>query len=393
MKFDSILPISTAATTAPLSDVMPNETTAWSKLGYRPAFDGLRGIAVLAVVIYHFSKIGDWRLLPGGYVGVDVFFALSGFLITCLLLEEWSANGKIDFKNFYLRRACRLLPALVVCLAFSFVLYCLADHSRWKLGLKQTAVVLLYVSNWVRAFGGRSFMGWFGHTWSLSVEEQFYLTWPIIFVALLWAFRTKRQAVLWVGLLAVGVMLYRGGLAHAGWTHQRLGNGSDTRADALLVGCFGAFVFHTRALSPQLLKWAEKIAIVTGILLLAYCVRSLSTTDPRLYLYGMAFISIASGLLVFSLAQSSPQSGIIRLLQLKLLVWLGRLSYAIYLWHMVFFSFARELFPSVSLWVRAPVCMALTLVVASASYYWVEKPFLRLKKRYTPQNIEQTAKA
>ena len=358
------------------------------KLGYRPAFDGLRGLAVLAVVIYHLTKVKTWRLLPGGYIGVDVFFVLSGFLITCLLLEEWSANGKIDFKRFYVRRILRLLPALVVCLIVGFALYCFIDPSRWKAGVKQALVVLFYLSNWVRAFGNRSFMGWFGHTWSLSVEEQFYLTWPLLFVFLLWNCRAKPKAALWLLILIAGVMFYRASLSFVGWSYQRLYNGADTRADTLLMGCLGAFCFNGGLLQGRWIVWADKIAIGAGLILVCSCVVTLAPTDPRLYIWGLPLITLIATALIFALAHSDSQSGVVRFLSFKPLVWLGRLSYAIYLWHMVLFSASRELWPDLSLWVRTPLCIALTLVVAWGSFVWIETPFLSLKKRF--QSVPHT---
>src|SRR5262245_51790762 len=144
--------------------------------GYHPALDGLRGVAILAVMIYH-SGLGR-----GGYLGVDVFFALSGFLITTLLCDEYAATGTIAFRKFYARRALRLLPALVVFVAvWLAVLYATLEPRFWAFVTGFGLAVLFYVANWVGIWVLP--LGVFGHTWSLAIEEQFYVLWPLVILA------------------------------------------------------------------------------------------------------------------------------------------------------------------------------------------------------------------
>ena len=148
-------------------------------LGYRPYLDGLRGVAVISVIIMH----GHSGFMTGGYLGVDVFFALSGFLITSLLIREADANGQINFSHFYFRRALRIFPA------FGLLLAIFCGYAIWGglSGSTLTAEILssgLYVSNWTRAFG-LGYPVYMSHTWSLAIEEQFYFLWPPIFALLL----------------------------------------------------------------------------------------------------------------------------------------------------------------------------------------------------------------
>src|SRR5438874_2564773 len=142
-------------------------------LGYQPALDGLRAVAVLAVFGFHATSSG----VPGGYVGVDLFFVLSGFLITSLLLEERVRTGRVRLSWFYARRFLRLAPALVALLLCYVLCYGLWKGDRWPTALKSAGLAAVYLSNWARSLGVND-MGWVGHTWSLSVEEQFYLLWP-----------------------------------------------------------------------------------------------------------------------------------------------------------------------------------------------------------------------
>src|SRR5207248_4484817 len=174
------------------------------RLGYRPALDGLRALAVLAVFGIHFSQ----DHVPGGWVGVDVFFVLSGFLITCLLLQEWQRHGRMSLTNFYVRRALRLLPALFVLLAVTW--FYVARHSPpWDPEIIRQGVVsaLGYFANF-RVSGHLDRRDLLIRTWSLSVEEQFYFVWPVVLAAML-RWRLSRRTML--SAVALGIV------AAAGW--------------------------------------------------------------------------------------------------------------------------------------------------------------------------------
>jgi len=164
------------------------------RLGYRPALDGIRGAAVLAVMLFHFGAPFD----QGGFLGVDAFFVLSGFLITALLIEEWSRTGGIAFRRFYTRRALRLLPALfAMLLLVTVVVALIAPRDVQEATWRGTVVTLLYAANWQKVFSSQS-VGLLGHTWSLSIEEQFYVLWPPLLLLLL----RHRLSLHWLTLVA-----------------------------------------------------------------------------------------------------------------------------------------------------------------------------------------------
>jgi peptidoglycan/LPS O-acetylase OafA/YrhL len=212
-----------------------------------PSLDGLRGLAILAVML------NNARYLPGGFLGVDIFFVLSGFLITALLLQEWQRTGTIRLGAFYARRALRLLPALFALLALVLVapgLFYLAARP-WK----DAAIAALYATNWVNAFSLRN-MAILDHTWSWTVEEQFYVLWPPL-VPVLLALRVRRRWILSMVLLGISVstrlrLLLWDGPASI----KRLYYGLGTRLDALLVGCLVALLVSSD-LIPRPWRWCS----------------------------------------------------------------------------------------------------------------------------------------
>src|SRR5262245_21094061 len=198
-------------------------------LGYKPELDGLRAVAVMSVLLMHGGMPGfHW-----GYIGVDLFFVLSGYLITSILLREQLRTGQISLLSFYQRRALRLFPALaVLCIVFlAYAFFVLRDPTQ---GLREIVVVALYLSNWTRA-AGLNFPEWLGHTWSLAIEEQFYLLWPLVLLAIS-AARRPIPLLLAVAGAIVAVSCWRLTLVMHGASTDRLYNGTDTRADALLMG-------------------------------------------------------------------------------------------------------------------------------------------------------------
>src|ERR1044072_1415372 len=213
------------------------------RLGYRPWLDGLRGIAITAVFIHHLQHFiyqGDrlfgWLFLPFGSLGVDIFFVLSGFLITTLLLEEHASTNTINLKKFYIRRALRLLPALFVLLAFTALFALLfLPFSEATTTARLSIIAIFYGTNWALAFGERSDL--LGHLWSLAVEEQFYVIWPLALMLVLRFGLARRRLVLLIVSLIVLVCLYRCLLVSPEVDPLRIYFGSDTRADSLLAGC------------------------------------------------------------------------------------------------------------------------------------------------------------
>ena len=334
-----------------------------------PELDGLRAIAAFSVALYH------WPLtqMSGGWLGVDVFFVLSGFLITSLLLAEYTKTETIDFKAFYFRRLLRLLPALVFFLVGLCAYYLL--HRNTKFDLKWSVLpVLFYYGNWVRALDWPYSLGLAGHTWSLSIEEHFYFVWPLLLFCLLRVVKSRR-GISWFVVAAIllsaglrGYLFWRSGFADRGYY------GSDTRADGLLIGCLVAIVKPTRILArfPRSFPW---ILVVVGLALLVF---GPPYDSPAWYYGGLLAVAVAVALFLVWI-QSDSQSVIKSVLRLPWRVWLGQISYAFYLWHMLLMAVVMRFYG------RAPFATLLYLGscvgMAAVSQYLVERPFLRLKDR------------
>lgn len=343
-------------------------------LGYRKGLDGLRGVAVLSVMIYHSG------LIRGGFLGVDVFFALSGFLITSLLLEERAATGAVDIRSFYFRRALRLLPALLVFVAFwSSLLLAGVPAELWPLVGGYVAAVLFYVANWAGVHG--MLLGIFGQTWSLAIEEQFYLIWPLALVVL--ARRVGRPARLAALLTAAALasLAWRLYLALAGASVDRLYFGTDTHADGLLIGAaLAAWLAGGRLGSLASASRPCRVAAAVSAITLAAVL--LAAPAPG-YAYGVSVVAVlaTAGLILDVMMQGSP---IARLLEAGWLAGVGRISYGLYLWHFSVFTHlgtlrrpgeaAAPLLPSIAAW-------GITFAAALLSYFIVERRFLACKGR------------
>ena len=193
-------------------------------LRYNPALDGIRGFAVIAVVLCH----ADEALVPGGGTGVDLFFVLSGYLISSLLRDEFAASGKIDFLRFYIRRAARLMPPLW-CMLLAFLPFILFGHHRADL-IKPWLATAAYTMNWNRAFAWWPHYA-FGHTWSLAAEEQFYILWPGLFLLV-----RARKPLLWLSATIAIITFWRFHLVATGAPLIRTYNGFDTHADPISAG-------------------------------------------------------------------------------------------------------------------------------------------------------------
>jgi peptidoglycan/LPS O-acetylase OafA/YrhL len=343
--------------------------------GYEPALDGIRAVAVLLVMAGHLG------LVYAGGLGVDIFFVLSGYLITAILVAEFRANGRVSLKKFYARRALRILPAVILLLLVLNIFVAITqprDHAeifRWdSLG------ALFYIANWLRAFGRD--LGILGHLWSLSIEEQFYFLWPVTLAFLLSRKLSVNRILLIVGFAILLVNVDRICLYHGIESFNRIYNGLDTRADALLVGCIlgltGYGILSRRVFALLGLIGA---AFVVYVLFRSYPVPATLQVPFGLTIGGTLF---AVGTAFFLAAiLSNGESIFARLLRLPPLVWTGRLSYGLYLWHFPVFTFVAG-------WLRGstPVgSMALkicgTFAAATFSYYVLERPCLNLKKRFS----------
>ena len=334
----------------------------WS-LGRRPALDGIRGIAILMVLLGH---VFPDKLANGGAAGVTVFFALSGFLITSLLVEELREKRSIDFKRFYERRARRLLPALVVYLAVWTVLSAL-EVGPYRVAPGEVIAALFYFMNWVMAHG-IAVSHPMGITWSLSVEEQFYLLWPLAFVAA----RRWPRAPLTLALLgvvyAVATRIATWGGPAAGSIYYR----TDTRVDSLMVGCVLAIAVHRSTLPRRLPGLATGSSVALALLFLAH------GETLKLVLEPLLVAVAACGLIAATLVKD------VRWLAWAPLRWFGKRSYALYLWHYPLVVLAWDDVHLIPMW----LAVGLALVAAEASWWVVERPF---RVRSTPGRMPDGA--
>lgn len=338
-------------------------------------------MAILAVVGFH-----SIQRPTGGFLGVHIFFVLSGFLITTLLLEEWNKRGAISLRHFYRRRALRLLPALGLAVAgFAIVASFLIATGRADRYLTVHAAVkgalfgLFYISNVAQA-AGTILPGSIGHLWSLATEEQFYLLWPICLILMLRAGLSRRAVGLGLAGAVVVLAAHRLEMAVRGVPQSRMYFGPDGSFDLLFIGCLAGVLFAsaeatTIARAKRVVRFAWPPAlVVVGVSLLVAQIGDLFVYEGLLLLFGVA---VACLLLSIVLIEDSPLA---RLLGIRPLVYLGRISYGVYLWHQIIL--AGGLIPfSIGFYQRAAVGIALTLAVASASYRFVEQPFLRRKRR------------
>ncbi len=353
---------------------------------YLPGLDGLRAIAVVSVVLYH----GGVGWLPGGFLGVDVFFVISGFLITRLLLSEVAADGRIDVVRFWKRRARRLLPALWTLLV-SVAIWLLVAHSNEVGRIRgDLAGAVTYVTNWFLVVTGRSYFDQFGrpsplrHLWSLAVEEQFYLVWPVLFGCLLrWRLgRRSTLAIIVGGAIASTALMAV--LFHPGHDPSRVYYGTDTRASGLLIGAAYAVWARRRTVSPKpRADWWPDALFAGG--LVGFAAMAMSTGDQDVWLYrgGFLVVSILALAMVAAVVHPGAQWSV-RAMSTPSLRWIGLRSYAIYLWHWPVVVFTR---PGVDLrltgWPVLALRLATTAVLAELSWRLVEDPIRRgLVKRW-----------
>lgn len=339
------------------------------RLGYQPALDGLRGVAVALVMIRH---LGQSFGVGGGTVGVGTFFALSGFLITTLLVEERRETGRVDLGRFWVRRACRLLPALAVVLVAVVAWFGLVEHQSYK---GPAAFAALYAGNWAQ-IGGRPF-GVLAHLWTLAVEEHFYLVWPLLFVVLS-RLRLRTAAFATLGVAAASTLL-RLGLFAAGASPERLQMGSDTRLDGLLLGCAAAFALaHWRPRVPLAAAGAATAVLATLVVVPPYSSFMLTAGYVVLPVAALVVIGHVVG---DHHEGGGPRSPLTTTLGRKPLAALGKISYGLYLWHLPVYVVVLPHLMELPLAVRSALVMTASVAVASLSYVAVERPFLRIKDR------------
>lgn len=349
------------------------------KLGYRAELDGFRGISILLVFIHHAYHTA----LPGGFLGVDVFFVLSGFLITSLLYEEWQKYGNISLKNFYIRRGFRLMPAvfLVIALLCGYAVF-FTDTQTASKTYEGSWLTLTYLSNWFYALSFASADNPLGVTWSLAIEEQFYLIYPIVLLFLLGLKLGKRQIIYAFILAILGIAFYRKYLFEQYTILTRMYYATDTRADGLLVGCFAAFIAAWRV--PEKIKNRAFLYVgaVASLIFLCFMFATATWSDPFLYQRGgYTLVAAAVAILILVIVAYQPKI-YLKILRFSPLVWVGRVSYGLYLWHWCvrYFVYEGQSLPSSN--TKLAIMVVLSFTFTTLSFYCIEKPFLRLKDRF-----------
>ncbi|MBX7526972.1 acyltransferase family protein [Qipengyuania vesicularis] len=352
-------------------------------ISYRPEIDGMRAVAVVSVLIYHLRMPSpDSYILPGGFLGVDVFFVLSGFLITSIVAKEIAASGRIDFSGFYLRRARRILPPLFLVLFASIpVAYAVLLPSEMQSFANSLWAALGFYSNFfwyfeLGEYGSQSgLLQPFLHTWSLAIEEQFYLVWPILLL-LLMRFARNRIVLVTVGLLVASLALAQ---LSTFWRGDFSFFSTASRAWELLAGAVLALStrdFRAMADKSILLRYAPSLGLAAVIVSMVF----LKVESP--YHPGLATIPTILGTCMM-IAFANPRDPATRLMAAGPSVWIGKLSYSLYLWHFPIFAFGRLYFIEPADWIDWTVWIALTFALSWLGYRLVEKP-LRFKLATKP---------
>jgi peptidoglycan/LPS O-acetylase OafA/YrhL len=315
-----------------------NLTADRTGLAYRPELDGIRAIAILLVLAQHINLPSSTL---AGLVGVNLFFVLSGYLITSLLLREREQTGRIDLRSFYERRIRRLIPALVAVLIATGVL--MAILGRFGDYIPQAVVSFFYVSDVAKAIGYD--LGYVGHTWSLALEEQFYLLWPALLIFLPRRFLAPVAIAGIVGAVALQFLLVPDNIL----AHFR----PDVRADAVLWGCLIALV------PVAVPRWATVVGLA-GVIILSF--------SPFPWPHAIAVSSVLSAVVIAGAATLAP------MLSVRPLVRIGQISYGMYLWHAIPVGLLGAQTAAGNVLAMAAV-VVITIGVALASERWIEKPF------------------
>nr|WP_263326857.1 acyltransferase family protein [Neobacillus sp. Marseille-Q6967] len=361
------------------------------KRRYMPGLDGLRAIAVIGVILYHLNI--PW--FSGGFLGVTVFFVLSGYLITDLLIDEWNKTQKIDLIRFVIRRFRRLAPALLFMLFLVTAWVTFTDHPAFEKLQDELIPSIFYMMNWYYIFHEYSYFDSFGpvspltHIWSLAIEEQFYLIWPLLMILVLKIIKTRyRVFLIFVGIIASSWLMAF--LYTPGEDPSRVYYGTDTRAFSLLLGAALAFVWPSQTLSAAITRPARLVLESiggAGLALIVILFIVTSQFEDFLYQGGMMFLSILTVLVVATLAH--PASTLTKWLNIPPIRWIGVRSYGIYLWHYPIIVLTNPAVNTdgVNLG-RMALQLTTTLVLSALSYKFVEVPIRAGRLKINPSNLK-----
>ena len=358
------------------------------KTKYLPSIDSLRAIAVIAVIIYHI----DANYLPGGFLGVDLFFVLSGYLISSLIIKEYKSTGTVNLYNFYVRRARRLLPAVYFMITVVLIIITLFNGVLLKKSYLDALFGYIYSSNWWYIFHKLDYFDSFGsqspfkHLWSLAIEEQFYMFFPLIFLI----FNRKSKSnngnsklnknFIYVVLSLILVSLIAHILLFDINNINRIYFGTDTRAFSLLVGVVGAILYPMDRLSERTTKKDNMIySIVSLVSILVLIGIMINTSEYNTWLYRGGFLLVAIIGLIIIISSGRQYTFMSKLLSFKPFVFIGKISYSLYLWHfpiLVVTTPVSEIGNPNLFYVTLRII--LIFLVATGSYMFVETPIRKL---------------
>ncbi|TCI48150.1 MULTISPECIES: acyltransferase family protein [unclassified Exiguobacterium] len=361
------------------------------KTTYMPGLDGLRTFAVFAVILFHLNA----PYIPGGFLGVDLFFVLSGYLITGILLREQAKHGRINLKRFYVARFRRLLPALVFMLSVVMAYVTLFERGLLDTVRQDTLAALAYVNNWWYIFHDVSYFESFGkpsplqNLWSLSIEEQFYLVWPLL---LIFGLTVKKRFLQLTGIVLLASTVWMAISFTPGTDPSRVYYGTDTRLFALLIGALLAFGWRPDAFKREMPALGLRILNVGGagaLITLVTVMMTANSYDAFLYYGGFLLVAVASGVLIAATAHPSTLWS--RLFGSAWLRLIGTRTYGIYLWHypVIILTTPLERIGSFNPLLALGQVM-LTLLIAEASYRYVETPIRRNGFRHVIRNLTPT---
>ncbi|HAR6124942.1 TPA: acetyltransferase [Staphylococcus pseudintermedius] len=345
---------------------------------YMPGLDGVRAVAVIAIIIYHLNP--QW--LSGGFLGVDTFFVISGYLITSLLLTEYHNTGKIELMSFWLRRVKRLIPAVLFLVMGVIVLSLIFMPTEIQKVRADSIAAIFYVSNWWYIMQNVDYFEQFAvqplkHLWSLAIEEQFYLVFPIVLLSLLSFIRRLKSIRIIFLILLVISMIAMMVLYVPNENVARVYFGTDTRIQTLLMGVLLALVwppFQLKAKVNRQMRTMIDTAGVVGLAILFICFKFVSETNSILYYGGFFLISTVTLLVIASSVH--PSGYFAKFLGNKVFTFIGSRSYSLYLWHypiivLIHHQFVQGQIPPLVYVVE----ILLMVLMAEFSYKFIEQPF------------------
>jgi len=342
-------------------------------LYYRPEVNGLRGIAVMGAVFYHAEMIfQSFRIFPGGFLGVDVFFVISGYLMTSIILKEYQTNQSFSFLSYYKRRVRRLLPALIVVIfASSIAAYFFLLPVHFEEFIKSVTASIFFFSNFFFHFSGQAYGAQvlsevpLLHTWSLSLEEQFYIVYPIVLLGILIYLKKQIKIILIIGIISSLIFASIISLNHQSFNYYML----PSRGWELL---FGALLgININQLSSNKDKKQKGVLAIFGFLALLFSFAYFDNTDDH-----PTFLTLIPVIATYLIIQDTNKENFInRLLSLKVLVFLGLISYSFYLWHHPIFSFAKIMGVGEKSLLIKSFFITLSIFLAFITYRFIEKPF------------------